>query len=320
MKDPESDSIIFQKLWEELKLEKSVELNITNINKNGTKFINKVKIYPIYCEMKHIGYRSLRKDITNYLLSDIKEDKLKSDKKKDFTLFKDDIIAIFTHELKTPLNVIIAFSDYITRNIKKTLTPIKIDKITELSQKIYSNALIQLHMIEAILEASKIKSGHITIKEQNIKPYKILNQIIENYKSAYNKEVILNMDKELILYIDAKMCKMVFENLFSNALKYSKSKIIISLKKDNDLLVFIIEDDGNGIQEKDREIIFNMFEQVDNEIKNINGMGTGIGLYTVKHLLNICSKKVKISKSETLGGAKFTITDKLLSLKEEENI
>jgi signal transduction histidine kinase len=225
------------------------------------------------------------------------------------TLFKDDIITIFTHELKTPLNAIIVFSEYIKRNLKKTLTPKKIDKLEELASKVHANGIVQLHMIESILEASRVKSGTIKLNLQKIKPYSIYKEIIDNYKSAFNKNVVFDMDKNLVLLMDPKICKMVFENLFSNALKYSKSQILITLKAINNSYILSVEDDGNGINEKDIEKIFNLFEQADKEVKKREKTGTGVGLYTVKHLTAICNKKIEVTKSDILGGAKFFISD-----------
>ena len=228
-------------------------------------------------------------------------------KTKELTMFKDDMIAIFTHELKTPLHAIINFSEYIHKNIHKELTEKRIEKIGDLANKIHANGLAQSAQIETLLDVSKYKAGKIVFNASLIKPKEIINTIINRYQNLYNKEVTYKLD-EVDIEWDKKAFIMLFENLFSNALKHSSSKVHVTfyaIQKDHFMLT--IDDDGNGIKEEMRKKIFGQFEQLDEAYLNRKKAGTGLGLYLVKLILDQCDAKINVGDSRVLGGASFKI-------------
>ncbi len=228
--------------------------------------------------------------------------------KKELNLFKDDIITIFTHELKTPLNAILGYSGYINRTLQKELSDKKIEKMIDLSSKIYANSIIQENMINNILEAGKIKSGKITEFKEHHNLSSLIDPVVFNYKDAYEKETIMKVDNSIELDIDKKIFTMIFTNLYSNGLKYSNTKILVSLIKDDEYqFILTIEDDGEGILSENREKVFDMFEQTDTDVLVREKEGTGIGLYTVKHFTQLCNMSIDIDSSSLYGGAKFTL-------------
>ena len=231
------------------------------------------------------------------------------DKEKELNLFKDDIITIFTHELKTPLNAIVAYSDYIRRATHKgELSNTQLKKIASIANKIYTNGIIQGNMIENILEVGKIKANKVTLQKQELNLSLIMQPIIDNYKNAYDKRIDLEIDEALTRSVDEKVFSMIFTNLYSNALKYSKTQLKISLQDDNNgSFILIIEDDGDGIPKELRKRIFDMFEQLDTTVLKREKKGTGIGLFTVKHFAKICNMTITIEESKILGGAKFIL-------------
>ena len=243
-------------------------------------------------------------------LSHTLSDKLDT-KTKELNMFKDDMIAIFTHELKTPLHAIINFSEYIQKSVQKELTPKKVQKIGELANKIRANGLAQSALIETLLDVSKYKAGKMVFNEIPIKPEEIINSIIHRYQSLYNKEVTYELAKVTIIW-DKKAFIMLFENIFSNALKYAKTKIHITFKEfeDNHFLL-VIEDDGDGIKEEMRKMIFEQFEQLDSELLERKKAGTGLGLYMIKLILDKCNAKINVSDSKLLGGASFIIKGRI---------
>ena len=240
--------------------------------------------------------------ITENLTDDINKERKKIDQ------FKHEMVTIFTHELKTPLNAIINFSDYIYRNLQKTLTPKKIAKLTDLAQKINENGLIELNMVQNILEISKTQAKNLVLNKELMNLKKIVNSVVDRYADAYNKDVVLEL-VDVDYYIDIQKFTMIFDNLFSNALKYSQSKVLVVLTSVNDGYRLAIEDDGDGIKEEDRKKIFNLFEQLDTDALTRDKSGTGVGLYTVKLLCEQTNCKISIDYSSVLGGAKFILSN-----------
>ena len=228
--------------------------------------------------------------------------------KEELTLMKDRMLLIFTHELKTPLNAIINFADHINRGLQKPLSRKKVDRFTELSEIIKINGEVLLNEINTLLDIAKIKEQRMVFNKESISLTEIISHLVHNYRLLYNKEVIDNID-DVTIVSDKKSIIHVFENLYSNALKYSRSKVEITLNEDDERFVLTIEDDGLGIEESQREKIFEIFEQTDETVLTREKEGTGIGLYIVKLLSEQFDYKVEVSTSY-LGGAKFSITGK----------
>ncbi len=220
---------------------------------------------------------------------------------------KDEMMILFTHELKTPLNAIINFSSYMNRNLKKEITPRRVEKFLELSDSIRKNGTILLSEITDLLDVSKIKNNKMTYEFISLDLSQYVDEIVSDYKTLYDKKVDTAIDNVGIISDKAAIWHLV-GNLYSNALKYSKSKVFIELKKDKNNFIFTIEDDGFGIKKENKEKIFEMFEQDDKNILTREKEGTGIGLYLVKLLCNDLDYSIQLQESEKLGGAKFILT------------
>ena len=279
-------------------------INCDDLDKKN-KFLDILPIeYIINKRDIQIKYIVLENDTFMLVLTDI-TDVRKA--KKELNIFKDNMIAIFTHELKTPLNAIINFSQYIASSLNRKLNSKKIDKLTMLSKKITSNGFTQLNMIETLLEVARIQSKNVTPNKEKINLSKFIIPRIEAYKDAFNRTVTYDIDKTDMIKVDKRLCAMVFDNLYSNALKYSKSRVHISFKKIDGYGHLSIEDDGIGIIDSEKENIFGLFEQAEIDVRQNNTKSTGIGLYTVRILADICDKNILIENSMNLGGAKFII-------------
>ena len=275
------------------------------IDKFLVKPINRDKLVDILNDVLKVLENKRKKEeleLRNYDLSCKLEIKT-----KELNMFKDDMIAVFTHELKTPLHAIINFSDYIHNNMSENLQTRKIQKIKELSQKIHSNAMFQSSLIETLLDVTKYKAGKMVLKEIPLVANELILSVVHRYQSLYNKKISIDLDEFDIVW-DRKAFLMIVENIYSNALKYSKSRIHMSLKKlDSKHFFLCIEDDGKGIEEKMRDVIFSQFEQLEEAYLDRKKSGTGLGLYLVKLILDKCNANVEVSKSALLGGARFYI-------------
>lgn len=96
--------------------------------------------------------------------------------------------------------------------------------------------------------------------------------------------------------------KLLLENLLSNAVKYSRGKILISLGQYENKIFLTVEDNGSGIEEDFKKNIFKPFIR-GAESKN----GYGLGMALVKRIADLHNVEIKITTSEVLGGAKFSL-------------
>ncbi|MEA3354224.1 MAG: HAMP domain-containing sensor histidine kinase [Campylobacterota bacterium] len=232
--------------------------------------------------------------------------KIQQKHEEEISLIKDRMLLIFTHELKTPLNAVINFADYINRGLQGKLTRKKIDRYIELSEIIKINGEVLLDEINTLLDIAKIKENRMVFNIDTVDLNSMINHSVYKYKMLYNKDVISSID-EVTIQTDKKSFEHIFENLFSNALKYSTSLVKVSLNSDNNKFILIVEDDGEGIEEDQRSKIFEIFEQTEETVLTRKKEGTGIGLYIVKLICDHFQYNIEGGKSK-LGGAKFTIS------------
>ncbi|MEA3511987.1 MAG: PAS domain-containing sensor histidine kinase [Campylobacterota bacterium] len=233
---------------------------------------------------------------------------------KEILKNKDKMLVVFTHELKTPLNGIIGFSEILSkrlnRGLKKEITNNDIvsymkitDDINALGHKLNSSVI-------SLLDSAKLKNGQYTLSKSNFNLSDLLKDQIAIMRRIYPQDIKFDLD-DCEIYSDKNSIEQIFSNIFSNALKYGDKKVYISLKQTNDTFELAIEDNGNGIAPANRSKIFEIFEQLDDKELTRNVEGTGIGMHFVKLLCDLLEYTIDIKKSDKLGGASFIVSGKI---------
>jgi signal transduction histidine kinase len=150
-----------------------------------------------------------------------------------------------------------------------------------------------------------MKNDNFVLHIQEIELKTFIEKLTQKYSGMYGKNVILELSDGVVFSDEGSLLKII-ENIYSNAIKYSKQSVKVKLKYENDMFHLHIEDDGRGIKESEREKIFELFEQTDNTVLTREHEGTGIGLYIVKLLCDKLKYSIAIDRSK-LGGADFYI-------------
>jgi signal transduction histidine kinase len=143
-------------------------------------------------------------------------------------------------------------------------------------------------MITAILDYSL--EHQFQQKEENVNVKTLLEEQIKMLFLPANVEIIIG-DNMPVVYTSRQKLQQVFQNLLNNAVKYNdktKAKIEVTCKQDGDFYAFCVKDNGPGIEDKDNERIFRLFEKVDAG----NAKGTGVGLNILKLLVETQGGKV----------------------------
>ena len=259
-------------------------------------------------------YSSLKayRDIQNVreLQKKISKQELKQNEQKKIAEAKDAFLVLFSHELKTPLNAIINFSKYLLKHtMADTIQKIPLSKRAKLLQQIELSAAQMLEDITSILELRKIKSHKLVYKRHSFNLEKVLNEVIVNHEilcSEYKTTVTIHSScSECCIESDAYRLKQILANIISNAIKYSKGIVHIGVECFEDKHVVTIEDNGNGIKDKDKA--FELFEQMNEDISTRNNKGTGVGLNFVKHLCEGLGIEYAVEDSTKLGGLSFKL-------------
>jgi PAS domain S-box-containing protein len=274
------------------------------VRKNGSVFPAEIQIKKAFFKSKTIKIAvlrdiSLRKKTENEL-------KLAKEKAEAASKAKSEFLANVSHEIRTPMNAIIGFSE------------ILLNKIDNPQNKRYLRSILAsgkslISLINNILDISKIEAGKIEIKKEPVSIKNIFKRIekdfqqkIENRNLRFLIKISDNLPTTLLL--DETRVYQILYNLLSNAIKFTKegyillqAKIVQKKAKNKLDLIFIVEDTGIGIPQKQRSLIFDTFIHKGRKYE-----GTGLGLSIAKRLTEKMNGEINLS-SVVGKGSVFTV-------------
>jgi len=207
-----------------------------------------------------------------------------------------------SHELRTPITVILAQSDYALDYVET------LDEAKESFEVINRQAKKMTNLINQIMELSKMERQN-EIEKDKINFSNIILQLLEDYRTLLennNIELITNIEKDLRIYGNRLMLERLFINLFTNAMKFTKSTINISLNRINKEVILQIKDDGVGIAKKDQKYIWDRFFQTSDSRNKDKNKGSGLGLSMVNRIVQLHSATIEV-ESEVGEGACFIV-------------
>ncbi len=222
---------------------------------------------------------------------------------------KSDFMAKMSHELRTPLNSIIGFSEVILSKA----SPVDQATHDEFLNYIHVSAKHLLHLINSILDLSKIESGKMSLEPSEFDLAVLLEDVKITVLSmlATKKQTLqieMGEDVSSIFADEAKM-RQIFLNLISNAHKFTltegKIRVICQLETPHALHCSVI-DNGIGISPQDQQRIFEEFGQVKTS-PNTRRQGVGLGLSIAKRLVELHGGKIWVV-SELGHGSTFTFS------------
>ena len=200
-----------------------------------------------------------------------------------------------SHELKTPLTVIMSYANFIRRHgiENKEMTD-------EAVEAIYSEATRIQKMTETFLDLANLeKEDVLEIKEVNL--VSLSQNILKQLKVVYRRDISLHYEKDpIIIRADELKIKQVIIILLDNAMKYSKDKIDVFLEKNEQDVIIRVKDYGIGIPQDEIINIFERFYRVDKARSRETG-GTGLGLHIAKTIMKLHKGEIKMTSNDGVG-------------------
>jgi len=212
---------------------------------------------------------------------------------------KSDFVSAVSHELKTPLTSIRLLAERLVK-----LTPEEIEKSKEYHQLILTQSYCLSHLINNILDFSKLEEGKQAYKFEKLDLAKLISDSIRDYPVNFLRpdcRLETNLTGDLpLLYLDKEAISRAFTNLLDNALKFSPpgGVIKINMRRSEKEVWLEVIDQGAGIDEKEKKRVFERFYHT--------GKGTGLGLTIARHLVEGHNGRLEF-ESEKGKGSNFKI-------------
>lgn len=210
-----------------------------------------------------------------------------------------------SHELKTPLAAVREAAELLNDEIAGTLAPGQKPVVRILRQ----NSLTLQRQIEDLLSYNAARFSTSKLVEQECRLDQLLNEVVrEHALGLQSRDVQLDADVDPVAFFgDAEKLKTVFDNLISNAIKFSpkRSRIRLLLKHDGPAVRFECRDEGPGVSEQDVQRVFEPFYQGQRQPES-HVQGSGLGLSIAKEYVELHGGSIELLP-QTDGGAHFLV-------------
>ncbi|MCX8056176.1 MAG: PAS domain S-box protein [Ignavibacteria bacterium] len=307
----------YRSLWNTILSGKSWQGIIVNKKKDGTLYTEEMIISPIKNEKNIItSFVAVKKDVTERIKAE-EELKLARLKAEESDRIKSNFLSMMSHEVRTPLNVILGFLDIIKSSINEEDFPEK-EHIFSVIQR---NSKRLITLINDIIDISRIESNEMKLEFGNYNAQMLLMKSIAEFEldaRAKGLRIIedYNLDNALIR-VDEIRFQQIMANLLSNAIKFtSRGEITVSAKVIENKLYISVKDTGIGIPKEFLPHLFQFFRQAE-EGYNRNFEGAGLGLAITKKLVNMMNGEIYV-ESELNKGSTFTIVFPVVTGEEEK--
>lgn len=188
---------------------------------------------------------------------------------------KDNFLGIASHELKTPVTSLKAYTQVLEVLLKKQGD----DKKAELVHKMDLQLNKLTSLIRDLLDVTKIQSGKMQLNDAPFEFKELVEETIEELQRTTRHQLVADLEFEGIVYADRDRIGQVITNLISNAIKYSPGadKVNVYTRDEGDKVILCVRDFGIGIPENKRDRMFEQFYRViGNKGHSFPGLGLGL--------------------------------------------
>jgi PAS domain S-box-containing protein len=238
---------------------------------------------------------------------------------------KDEFLAITAHEFRTPLTVILAYSQMLARQLKKVsdLKPEVKEKFRESIDNIETQAHHLTNIVNTFLEVTRLNRGQIILSLTDLNLEDIVKEAVEMQSAAAKEHRIrctIKAGKRPYIFKGDKVrILQVLANLLQNAIKYSPpgASVTVSLHQLRSttgewLAEVSVKDNGIGVPKEAQPHLFERFYRAPNTAES-QTRGVGLGLYVVAEFLRLHSGTIRVESSGVIGeGSRFIFTLPLL--------
>ncbi|MHA6491880.1 response regulator [Pseudomonas borbori] len=224
------------------------------------------------------------------------------------SLYKSEFLANMSHELRTPLNSSLILAKLLADNSDGNLS----EEQVKFAESIYSAGNDLLHLINDILDISKVEAGKLDVRPHQMPVERVLNGLRDLFEPvAQDKQLTLTIETLAgvpdMLFSDQQRVEQILKNLLSNAFKFTEQgAVTLTVSRQPGAgIAFAVKDTGIGIREDQQLAIFEAFRQADGTTNRRYG-GTGLGLSISRDLATLLGGAITVSSAPGQGST-FTL-------------
>lgn len=228
-------------------------------------------------------------------------DRLTSSHQEQLMKTRDELLALTSHQLRTPATGVKQYLGMLTQGFIGTLTP----EQQAVAQKAYLANERQLETINQILHVAKADAGQLKIESSVIDLSALVRDVADGMASDAEKKSIrlrTMITDGVRAKVDERYIRMAIENLLSNAIKYSyeAGEVLVRLRTTQRWLYIAVSDHGVGVSAQDYDKLFIKFSRVANVLSMKEG-GTGLGLYLSREIACAHGGRIDVRSDKKLG-------------------
>ncbi len=277
--------------------------NRWHIAKDKSLFYAYGLVFPLIgLDGEMLGYVKVLQDLTERKRS---EDAIKKYVKEleDLNTHKESVMAILSHDLRSPLSGIIGTAKYLKENFRK----MKPEVVQEMLELLYKSSIDELDMLDYLVEWARIKYASDVFSPTKIKLIDYINKVFETLNETATLNTI-NLHHEIEenceVFADSKMLISIIQNIVSNAIKHTEKggTITITAKSTEDKIVVQVKDTGIGMSKEIMAKLFTPQMKTLSETRK-KDKGAGIGLLLVKGFLEKNDGEIWVESIEGEGSS-----------------
>ena len=242
-----------------------------------------------------ISIQKMKRDLQEHASQ---KDKIQKET-EDLIYRRDEFFSIASHELKTPVTSLKAYTQLLLMDAKGEKNSQQKNMLERMDMQI--NKLTDL--INDLLDTSKIENGHLIYNKEKFLLKDLVTEIIKDVTvTSLNHEIIFNSNSNAEIFGDRDRIGQVVSNFLTNAIKYASEckEIIVSLKDEGDKVICSVKDFGKGIIADEQDKIFERFYRISGH--NLNTFpGLGLGLFICKEIIGKHDGKIGLQSEKGKG-------------------
>lgn len=259
--------------------------NRWHVAKNKRLFYASGFVFPLIgLDGERLGFVKVLRDLTDRKKSkDVIKNYIRE--LENLNTHKESVMAVLSHDLRSPLSGIIGTSKFLKENFRE----MDADLLQEMLDLVYETSTDELEMLDYLVEWARVKYASDTFLPAKLKLINYIDKVFDTLNdTASIKSINLHHEVEENTYVfaDSKMLISIIQNIVSNAIKYTEKggSIMISAKRKEDKIIIQVKDTGIGMSKKIIEKLFTPQMKALSETRK-NNKGAGIGLLLVKGFL-----------------------------------